>query len=130
EGDRDADEQDGRRGDQEADDPRVRGGEPEDEVHEAGDEPGHQPEEAEKAEKHEQDEQRDDDPSRRSQAPPRLGQDSRLVRHPYSAIYLSTPPMIGSRLAMIAIVSAMRLPGSTAPTPCRFTKLGSWRCMR
>src|SRR3989304_5707462 len=33
--------------------------------------------------------------------------------------------MIGSRLAMIAIVSAMRLPGRTTPIACRFTKLGS-----
>ena len=29
------------------------------------------------------------------------------------AHYLSTPPMIGSRLAMMAIVSAIRLPGSS-----------------
>ena len=42
------------------------------------------------------------------------------------AIYLSTPPMIGSSEAMIAIVSAMRLPGVSSPTAWRWTKLGSW----
>ena len=41
-------------------------------------------------------------------------------------IYLSTPPMIGSSEAMIAIVSAMRLPGVSSPTVWRWTKLGSW----
>ena len=40
--------------------------------------------------------------------------------------HLSTPPMIGSSDAMTAIVSAIRLPGTRAPTACRLKKDGSW----
>ena len=39
--------------------------------------------------------------------------------------YLSTPPMIGSRLAMIAIVSAMRWPGMSLGMTWSVMKLGS-----
>jgi len=41
------------------------------------------------------------------------------------SIYLSTPPMIGSRLAMTAMVSATRWPGMSTGITCRLTKLGS-----
>ena len=41
------------------------------------------------------------------------------------SIYLSTPPMIGSRLAITAMVSAIRCPGMSIGITCRVTKLGS-----
>ena len=40
--------------------------------------------------------------------------------------HLSTPPMMGSREAMIAIVSAMRWPGIITPTDWRWMNDGSW----
>src|SRR5207237_1347265 len=40
--------------------------------------------------------------------------------------YLSTPPMIGSREAITAIVSAIRWPGMSSPTDCRWMNDGSW----
>ena len=40
--------------------------------------------------------------------------------------HLSIPPMTGSSEETMAIVSASRLPGSSAGTVSRFRKLGSW----
>ena len=45
---------------------------------------------------------------------------------PHRRPHLSIPPMTGSSEATIAIVSAIRLPGSSAGTVCRLRKLGSW----
>ncbi len=42
------------------------------------------------------------------------------------AIYLSTPPMIGSSDEKTAIMSATRLPGSISESSWRFTNDGSW----
>ena len=55
---------------------------------------------------------------------------SRSQVRPTTVIYLSTPPMIGSSEAMIAIVSAIRLPGMSRPTDWRWMKLGSWMRIR
>ena len=43
-----------------------------------------------------------------------------------TTVSLSTPPMMGSGLAMIAIVSAIRLPFISSPTDCRWMYDGSW----
>src|SRR4029079_4420632 len=43
-----------------------------------------------------------------------------------AVIYLSTPPMIGSREAMTAIVSATRLLGLITATDWRWMNEGSW----
>ncbi len=56
--------------------------------------------------RHEDRDERQDDLAGRAQAVPGLGDDA----------HLSTPPMIGSRLAMMAIVSATRCPGTSWPT--------------
>ena len=40
------------------------------------------------------------------------------------------PPMIGSRLAITAIVSAIKWPGIISPTACMWTNEGSWMRIR
>ena len=63
-----------------------------------------------------QEEERQDDLAGERQAAP----------GPRESVHLSTPPMIGSRLAMMAIVSATRWPGVSSPTVCRLKYDGSW----
>ena len=116
---RDAHQQDGRRGDDEPDDQQVRGQEVEDRLRRAATITDDQPDG--------QDASRIGTtvkmtfPGSVSRAPGRL-----TASWPQPARHLSTPPMIGSRQAMTAIVSAIRWPGISTPTAWRWMNDGSW----